>query len=204
MGSVPGGYDPRVHTEATAVVARFRASEDARAAYTSLQNAGIDAADIRVGGRLADEVESDTMLERQREQLDRRLGAFVTRSVVVGALLGALVGGVLGVAGGFVAAAIADVSDSRRTLLFVVIVVALAALGSVLGALLSVERTVGFDDTWQLTLDAQHEGDMWLAVRVADEDAKAAVLEAFGGMDPAPVNVQERTTSPEGANTASW
>jgi hypothetical protein len=191
-------------TEATAVVARFRGSDDARAAYTSLQNAGIDAADIRVGGRLADEVESDTMLERQREQLDHRLGAFVTRSVVVGALLGALVGAVLGIVGGFVATAIADVSDTRRALLFAVIVVALGALGSVLGALLSVERTVGFDDTWQLTLDDRHEGDLWLAVRVADDEAKAAVLDAFRGMDPAPVDVQERTTSPEGANAASW
>jgi hypothetical protein len=193
-----------VPAEAAAVVARFREPDDARIAYTSLQNAGIDAADIRVGGRRADEVESDAMLEREREQLDARLGRFVTRSVVVGSIAGALAGAVLGVVGGWLASELADVQGSRRPLLFVVIVVALAGLGSVLGALLSVERSIGLDDTWQLTLDAQHDGDMWLAVRVADEDAQVAVLDAFRGMDPGPVEVEERTIAQQGAHTVHW
>lgn len=190
--------------DVTVVLARFDQAEPIRRAFTELQNHGVDAADIRIGGERAEAMQSATQHEAGREHLDHELEGFVTRRVAIGASLGAVAGAVVGVAAAWLGISLADLQPKTRPLVFLLVVLALAVIGAALGAFLSVERSVGYDDTWQLTLDTGHGQGTWIAVRVSDDRARDSVLERLRRMRPAPSNVEVQSGRLDGAHTVQW
>jgi hypothetical protein len=188
----------------TVVMAQFVELEAVRTGFTTLQNGGVDADDIRIGGDRAEKVQAATADESERAQLDQQLEHFVAGRVIRGVALGAFVGALIGAVIAAIAVSLVDLRSAQRPLVFVVLLVALAALGGVLGAFLSVERSVGYDDTWQLTLDTEHEGSTWIAVRVSDDDARDAVLELLRNTNPEPSKIEVRSVRPNGAHTVQW
>jgi len=193
-----------MNRDATIVLARFDDAEPVRKAFTELQNHGVDAADIRVGGERAESMQSATQREAGRERLDHQLEGFVTRRVITGAAIGAALGALTGAVVALTAVNVADIDSNARPLLFILLVLAIAVIGATLGAFLLVERSVGYDDTWQLTLDTDGDGRTWIAVRVSDDDAREAVLTRLREMSPPPSEVDVHTGRPDGAHTVQW
>jgi hypothetical protein len=193
-----------MESELAVVLARFEGPDDARKAFTTLQNQGVDAADIRIGGDRASAVQSEVTEPAQREQLDHQLEGFVLRRVVKGALIGGAAGAALGAAIAVLALNVIELRPGQRAFFFAVVVLGIAALAATLSAFLSVERGVGYDDTWQLTLDAEHGGDTWLAVRVSNDDERRALLATFEALDSAPTKVEARQVQAQGAHMVEW
>jgi hypothetical protein len=193
-----------VDPEMTVVLARFEDAEIIRRAFTQLQNHGVDAADIRIGGVRAEEVQASTREEGSRARLDHRLEGFVTRRAITGASIGAALGAVLGTMVAFGAVNLGDLRSDQRLPVFLLVVLALAVIGAVLGGFVLVERSVGYDDTWQLTLDIGSEEGAWIAVRVADAAAQEAVLGQLREMTPAPSKVDVHAARTDGAHTVQW
>jgi hypothetical protein len=191
---------------ATVVLARFEVPEDARGGFTALQNHGVDAADIRIGGERAEALEAETQVEGERERLDNLLGRFVTRRVVLGAVIGAGIGAVVGVVLAAILAPTTEIASSDRVGLFVALAIMLGVIGSVLGVFVSFERSVGYDDTWQLMLDPEHPGSTWVAVRVSRPAARDSVIETLRsiGHGHGPSDVQVRTVATQGESTVRW
>jgi len=142
----------------------------ARRVYTSLQNHGIDASDLAIAGETAIEAQAATMSKPRRAQIDRRMVEFLGLRVAAGTVLGALV--VAGVAAAIGAILVATVTIEWP--LFGAIVAAAFFFGATFGAFVSMERSTGYTDAWELTFD-DDEGAAWVAVRVRDDAAARRV-----------------------------
>jgi hypothetical protein len=152
------------------VVGRAPDLDHARHVFQELQNHGIDAADLRLAGSTARRAERHTRDDAAREQLDRRVAGHVGRRVGGGAVIGALGGAALGAIGGLLVTG-GDVGGNPT--LFLVVVLVFAALGAWVVATVSATRSMGYEDTWQLTFD-DSDGSALVAVRVRDDEAAAA------------------------------
>lgn len=158
------------------VVGRAADLPHARMIFSALQNAGIDASDIRLAGAAADAAQESTRTERGRREVDERaakhIGQRAAAGTIAGALLGALVGGT--VAGVLVAV------DAIGWLVFAIVGFVLLLLGGMLGALVSVERTSGYDDTWELTFAGDAPtGAVWVVARAEDDESAARIRDLF-------------------------
>jgi hypothetical protein len=187
-----------VHRAHRAVVGRVADLSRAREVFAALQAAGVDAAAIRLAGRDAEAAAASAGDPVRGDRLDAAAARHLGRRVVAGALAGALIGAVVASAAGGILLAL----DVVGGLVFVAIVVVAAIVGGTFATFASVERTAGYDDTWELTFDGGHDGPVWLVVRVADDaGARRArdVLTAEG------VSLtEERAVEDLGAHTARW
>jgi len=170
--------------------------EDARRGFVALQNHGLDPADIRLGGPRAEIAEEHATHARTRDRIDHRLAGHVARRVAVGAIGGALAGAAIGIAA---AVAVIGITGLEATgAAFATFVVVLGTLGSILGVFLTFERSVGVDDTWQLTLDDAHGDDVLLAVRVRNSEESGRVIAALD--HDRPESIQIRRATPVGVH----
>ena len=185
----------------TAVVARYPSLDDARRAFLALQNHGVDAADIRLAGSEAEDSVRRVEREGPREQLDGRVLGHVAPRVALGAIVGALVGAAVGA--GIAALGVAVFDLDAEPAMFVLIALAFAALAAALGAFLTFERSVGYDDTWELTLDDDSGRGVAVAVRVRDEDESIQVVSVLG-RDRPPDSVEIRRATPDGMHVVRW
>jgi hypothetical protein len=180
------------------VVGRAPDLQHARHVLQQLQGHGVDAADIRLAGDAAERADRKTLDTGSRSRLDNRTAEYIARRAVIGAIVGGLVGLVLGVCVGLV---VTNGDPADNGVLFTVMVGILTALGSAAAAIGNAYRTMGYDDTWQLTFD-DTGGSAWVAVRVRDHDAVRAMrglLEQEGITD-----VEEHDTTDGGVNIARW
>lgn len=159
-----------MHLTHRVMVGRASDLHHARQAYTSLQNHGIDASDLKIAGETAVEAQGSTMSKPRRAQIDRRMVEFLGIRVAGGAVAGAL--GVAGIAAAVGAILVA--TDTIAWPLFGAIVAAAFFFGGTFGAFVSMERSTGYTDTWELTFD-DDEGAAWVAVRVRDDTAAQRV-----------------------------
>jgi hypothetical protein len=180
------------------VVGRAPDLDHARHVFQELQNHGIDAADLRLAGSAARRAERHTRDDGVREQLDRKVAGHVGRRVGAGAVIGALAGAVVGAVGGLLVTG-GDVGDNPA--LFLVVVLVFAALGGWVLAIVSATRSMGYDDTWQLTFD-DRGGATLVAVRVRDDAAAASARDLLA--DEGVTVVEERTASARDQHTLEW
>jgi hypothetical protein len=181
-----------------AIVGRTSDLHHARDVLTALQNAGVDAADIRLGGSNASGAEDAVRTEGGRERVDRRAAAHVGRRAVTGAVVGALIGVVLGGAGAGILVAV----DAVGGVVAVAVVVVALIVGGTLGSFLSVERSTGLDETWELTFDDDDGGATWVAARVHDDHDAERVREVFARHGV--VLGEEHRVGDESVQTARW
>jgi len=186
-----------------AVTGRFGSLDGARRALEQLQNHGVDSADIRLSGEAADRAAADAAVPGGTSGVQRRLVRRYAAASLVGALAGLFAGAVLGAIVASVLRAVGwDAAGSAGWFAFVV--VAFALIGATVGLLVRIERTTGYDDTWELALD-RVEGTAWVVVRVDPADRRTAasvrkVLEDAGAV------VEERQVAarPSDPNRATW
>ncbi len=170
-----GGFPVRgsghvIPMSAVGLMARFESMEAAGDALKALENQGVDGADLTlVGGQVAKAREVHTVTGPDR-RVSRRVLGMILR------------GGVLGLCGGLlVSAAIVGISvllfeDVRQhELAQVMVVVAFGMLGAVVGIFATVERGVGLSESWHLAFQDVGEGEAWLAVLDAPDDAEDAL-----------------------------
>jgi hypothetical protein len=167
--------------------------EQARRLMQKLQNRGVDADAVRLAGPGAAQAAADVHDDVTRRAVDNRAAGFVVRRVTKGAVVGGFVGAVIGaIAGGIV---LALSSGPGATALFVVLVLAVAGIGAWAGSFFAVERSVQYDDAWDLTFDEPREGrDVWLGVRVDDPHVRELAEAAF--REEHVVKVVERDAQP--------
>lgn len=185
----------------TTVLARYAGMAEARRAFNALQNHGVDASDIRLAGREAEASRRQVEAPGAYQDVDRRMVRHVGPRVVLGGLSGALVGAAFGLV--FAAAVTAAVDVDASGWLFVFTMGFFAALGSALGAFITFERSVGYDDTWELTLGDETGDGVWVAVRVHREDDASEIVDTLRRDEPA-LGVEVRRTAPEGVHTVRW
>ena len=184
----------------TTVMARYQGMSEARRAFNALQNHGVDASDIRLAGYEAEASRQRAEAPGAFEGVDERTVRHLGPRVVLGGAVGGVLGAALGLA---VGAAIAGIVDVDATVaLFALTTLVLAALGSALGVFITFERSVGYDDTWELTLD-ESGGGVWIAVRVRGDGEGSQVLRALERDAPS-LSVEVRETIPEGMHTVRW
>jgi hypothetical protein len=180
------------------VVGRAPDLDHARDVFQQLQNHGVDAADLRLAGKAAERAQRRTHEGDARSRIDNRTARHVGRSVGLGAVIGGLAGAVVGIIGGLLVTG-GDVGDSPA--LFGVIVFVFAGLGAWASAIVSATRSMGYDDTWQLTFD-DSDGSTWVAVRVRDGAAVRATRDLL--VREGITDVREQSAVPKGEHTVRW
>jgi hypothetical protein len=191
---VVNGQDRHQHI----VVGRAPDLDHARQVFQELQNHGVDASDMRLAGKAAERAERRTRDDVARERLDARTTQHVGRQVSLGALVGALAGGAVGAVGGLLVTS-GDVGENLA--LFLVIVLVFGGLGAWVAAIVNATRSMGYDDTWQLTFD-DSDGSTWIAVRVRDGGAVTTTRELLAREGI--TDVEEHTAQTRGAHTVRW
>lgn len=182
-----------------AVIGRAADLAHARTVFSALQNAGVDASDIRLAGVAVTDAQQEAQGDDGRHRVDERTVQHVGRRALGGAIAGALLGGVAGCVVGGVLVAV----DAISWLVFAIVAIVPMLLGAVFGAFVSVERTAGYDDTWELTFgDGAHEGAVWVVARAADDDAAARIQRAFTAQGVSAS--EEHQIEDSGAHTATW
>lgn len=185
----------------TAVVARYAEMAHARRAFNALQNHGVDGSDIRLAGHEAQASKRRAEAPGAFEDFDERLVRHVGPRVALGAAAGGLLGVALGLVGAAVIAAIIEVDAALA--LFVLTMLIFAGIGAALGAFITFERTVGYDDTWELTLDETTDHGVWIVVRVRGDGDGSQIVKALERHAP-PASVEMRQATPEGTHTVRW
>jgi hypothetical protein len=170
------------------VVGRAPDLEHARSIFDELQHHGVDANDLKLD-------------DAARELLDARAVGHVGRRVGGGAVAGALAGGLVGAVGGFLVTS-GDVGSSPT--LFLVVTLVFAALGAWVTATVAATRSMGSDDTWQLTFDDSTPRDdgTWIAVRVHDDTDVAEARDVFA--QEGVTTVEEHLATTHGEHTVRW
>jgi hypothetical protein len=182
-----------------AVIGRAADLAHARTVFSALQNAGVDASDIRLAGDAVNDAQREAQGDDGRHRVDERTVQHVGRRAAAGAIAGALLGGVAGCVVGGVLVAV----DAITWLVFAIVAIVPMLLGAVFGAFVSVERTAGYDDTWELTFtDGAHEGAVWVVARAADDDAVARIQRAFTAQGVSAS--EEQQVEDSDAHTAHW
>jgi hypothetical protein len=171
------------------VLARFDTMQDAADAITTLENHGIDGADLALTGEQADRASHAHGIE----VADRRIARRVVRLVAKGAILGAIGGAIVSTV--IVAIASLFLEGVRDHLLAqVMVVVAFAFLGAIAGTFATVERGLGFSESWQLAFHDVPEGETWLAVLGSHDDIVDTLQEAGATKVVVPRPTPLRTT----------
>jgi hypothetical protein len=182
-----------------AVIGRAADLAHARTVFSALQNTGVDASDIRLAGVAVSDAQHEAQRDAGRQQIDERTLQHVGRRAAGGAVAGALLGGLAGCVVGGVLVAV----DAISWLVFAIVVVVPVLLGAVFGAFVSVERTAGYDDTWELTFtDGAHLGAVWVVVRAEDDDAVDRIQRTFTAQGVSAS--EEQQVEDADAHTAHW
>jgi hypothetical protein len=182
------------------VVGRAPDLQHARTIFEELQHHGVDAADLKLGA--ADRgPEHHTRGDGARGQPDVRTVDHVGRRVGGGAVVGALGGGLVGAIGGFLVTS-GDVGSHLT--LFLVVTLVFAALGAWVAATVTATRSMGYDDTWQLTFDdaTRRDDGTWVAVRVHDDTEVAEARDVFA--QEGITTVEEHLATTHGERTVRW
>jgi hypothetical protein len=155
------------------VLARFDTIDQAADAINVLEGHGIDGADLALTGERA-ELASRAQSARDA---DRRIMRYALRLVARGAIIGTITGALLSVV--IVAVSTLFLEDVRQHLLAqVMVVVAFSFLGGIAGTFATVERGIGFSESWQLAFHDVPEGETWLAVLGSHADVEDTLRDA--------------------------
>jgi hypothetical protein len=159
------------------VAARFGDAADARAAIEALQSAGIDGDDIALLSPFPQ------TSRRSTNAADERMGRYLVRRVLVGALLG-VVGGVVAGAlvGGIVIAVTTPASELGQLVAFAI---ASGIIGAPLGAYIGFERAGTLSEAWGTTFEDLERGATWVGVKVHDVDHYLRARRALERRHPA-------------------
>lgn len=147
-------------------VAWFESLEKVRSAQVELERRGIDAVNIRVA-------KSSTVPDRRRA--DRRLGGWLGRRALIGAVLGALAGALVGVGAGALLGATGGALGAYA--------LGVALFGVAAGVFYSVGSRLPASPAAFDTFGDEPSGDTWLAVTGPAEVQKEAA-EILSGLGP--------------------
>ena len=155
-----------------AVVARYADLATARRAVETLENKGVDGDDIVLAGWRARAARRSGHVSAA----DRELVRYVARKAVLGIAVGAVVGVIVGaLAGAVIAWAWSGSGFPGWGVLIGAGALAIAALGSRVGAMVDVERHAGFSDAWGLTLQDVPDGSVWILLFDDSSTARVAI-----------------------------